>query len=137
MNETAFFDTNVLVYIHDARDRDKQRIASDLVERHFAEKRGVVSTQVLQEFYVTVTAKAAQLPVPTAARLVADYARQQVVVIEPRHIVLAIDIHTRFQLSFWDGLILAAAKSVGATVLYSEDFSHGQSYDGVEARNPF
>ncbi len=137
MSETAFFDTNVLVYLFDTREPGKRETARRLVDSYFRERRGIVSTQVLQEFFVTVTGKAIQLPVVTAAGVVADYATLKVVIIEPRHIMDAIDIHTRFQLSFWDGLILAAAKSGGAAVLYSEDFSHGQSYDGVEVRNPF
>ncbi|MBI3694716.1 MAG: PIN domain-containing protein [Acidobacteria bacterium] len=137
MTETAFFDTNVLVYLFDTREAGKRETARKPVDSYFRERRGIVSTQVLQEFFVTVTGKAIQLPVLTAARVVADYATLNVVIIEPHHILDAIDIHTRFQLSFWDGLILAAAKSAGAAVLYSEDFSHGQSYDGVEVRNPF
>ena len=136
MTEAAFFDTNVLVYLFDARDPEKQRIARALFEAYIADKREVLSTQVLQEFYVTVSGKA-KLPTPVAARLVAEYTRLNVVVIGRYHILDAIDIHTRFRISFWDGLILAAAKSAGATMVYSEDFSHGQSYDGVEVRNPF
>jgi predicted nucleic acid-binding protein len=68
---------------------------------------------------------------------VADYARLDVIRIEPHHILDAIDVHLRYRLSFWDGLILAAAKSGGAAVLFTEDLSDGQVYDGVRVENPF
>jgi len=135
--ETALFDSNVLVYMHDASAPYKQEIARAVFERYAAERKAALSTQVLQEFFVTITSKLARLSVPVAGRLVASYARLNVVILEPRHILDAIGIHSRFQVSFWDGLILAAAKSAGASVLFTEDLSDGQVYDGVRAENPF
>ncbi len=137
MTELAFFDTNILLYMFDLSALEKRSIAGEVFQRHIREGRGVLSTQVLQEFYVGVTGKVAGLPVSRAKALVADYMQFNVVVVHPAHILNAIDIQTRFRLSFWDGLILAAAKSAGATILFSEDLSHGQVYDGVRVQNPF
>ncbi len=137
MNETAFFDTNILVYIHDQQRDYKQAIAKELFERYFSERKGALSTQVIQEFFVSVTGKAARMPVVGARKLVADYLQLNVITVQPVHILDAIDIQSRHQLSFWDALVLAAAKSAGATILFSEDFSHGRVYDGVQAHNPF
>ncbi len=137
MIETAFFDTNILVYIHDASVPHKQEIARATLQRHAAERKAALSTQVLQEFFVTVSVKGAHVPVRLAARLVADYARLNVVRIEPRHILEAIDLHMRFHVSFWDALILAAATSAGASVVFTEDLSHGQIYGGIRVENPF
>ena len=137
MTETAFFDTNVLVYVHDPRSPQKQQVARDLVKQYFSTGAGVLSTQVLQELFVFLTAKIANLPVPAVASLIADYCAFPLVIIEPAHILNAVDLHARYQLSFWDGLILAAAKAAGASTLFSEDFSHGRTYDGVTLQNPF
>jgi predicted nucleic acid-binding protein len=136
MTARAFFDTNILLYAHDRSDAAKRIRAAELLHRYFSERRGVFSTQVLQEFYHNVSAK--RLVSPEQAReLVLDYTRLSVVTVQPRHILDAIDIRKKFRLGFWDSLILAAAQAAQATILFSEDFPHGQSYDGVVAQNPF
>ena len=137
MIEAAFFDTNVLVYLYDARAPDKQRMARELVGRYFSERKAAVSTQVLQEFFVTVTQKAARLPLRQAKALVGDYMQLNVITIAPVHILDAIDLQEHFGISFWDALIVAAAKAAGARILFSEDLSHGQAYEGVRVQNPF
>ncbi len=137
MIETAFFDTNILVYLHDQRLPRKQAIARELFHLYFSERKGILSTQVIQEFFVSITRKAARLPIQEAKRLVADYLQLHVVTVHPLHILDAIDIQARLQLAFWDALIVAAAKSAGASVLFSEDFSHGHTYDGVQVTDPF
>jgi predicted nucleic acid-binding protein len=137
MTELAFFDTNILVYIHDRSSTAKRRTALELFRCHSTDRTLVLSTQVLQEFFVTVTEKAARVPVAQARGLVADYSRLNVVSIQSGHVLEAIDVKARFRLSFWDALILAAAKSAEARVLYTEDLSHGRDYDGVRAHNPF
>jgi predicted nucleic acid-binding protein len=133
----VFFDTNVLVYIHDGSIPEKQQVARKLFLSHASARQAVLSTQVLQEFFVTITAKGGRLPASAAGRLIADYARLNLVTIRSRHILDAIDIHLRFPISFWDGLIVAAAKAAEASVLLTEDLSHGQIYDGVRVANPF
>jgi predicted nucleic acid-binding protein len=137
MTDRVFFDTNILVYFHDTREPDKQRVAEQLLRTHLADRRLVLSTQVLQEFFVTVTQKLRAVPAAQAKALISDYSKTHVVTVNPGHILDAIDLQERYQLSFWDGLILAAAKSAGAAVLCSEDFAHGEAYDGVRVENPF
>ena len=127
----------VLVYVHDPRRPQKQQVARDLVKRYFSTGAGVLSTQVLQELFVSLTSKIANLPAPVVASLIADYCAFPLVVIEPAHILNAVDLQARYQLSFWDGLILAAAKAAGAATMFSEDFSRGTNYDGVKLQNPF
>ena len=137
MNNTAFFDTNILVYLFDRREDHKRAIAAEVWGRCAIEKRGVLSTQVLQEFFVTITQKAAQLTGPEAQAVIIEFLQLEVVTVTPLLILEAIDVRERYRLSFWDGLILAAAKSAGASLVYSEDFAHGQVYDGVRVENPF
>ena len=137
MSEIAFFDTNVLVYLHDRQWPEKRYAATHCFRRHFTDGTLVLSTQVLQEFFVTITEKLAHLALTQARALVADYGRLNVVTIQSHHILSAIDMKAKFMLSFWDALILAAAKSAQARVLYSEDFSHGREYNGIRVQNPF
>jgi predicted nucleic acid-binding protein len=133
----VFFDTNVLVYVHDQRSAYKRDVARRLYAAHLYGGSIALSTQVLQEFFVTITRKAQQISVREARNLVSHLAGLNVVSIEPAHVVSAIDLHARHQLSFWDSLIIIAAKSAGAQMVLSEDLGHGQTYDGVRVENPF
>lgn len=137
MTERAFFDTHVLIYLHDRRFPERRRQAAEVFRKSLESRNAYLSTQVLQEFFVAVTHKLANLPADQARSLVAEYAQLHVVTVRPHHILEAIDLKERYRLSFWDGLILAAALSAGATLLYSEDFSHGQRYEGLRVENPF
>jgi len=85
---------------------------------------------------VTITKKT-QIPDREARALVADLTGLNVVSLNSAHIMSAIDLHSRHQLSFWDSLIIIAAKSAGARVLFSEDLGHGNTYEGVRIENPF
>lgn len=134
---SVFFDTNVLVYVHDRRFPYKRDLARRIFARHLYEKTMVISTQVLQEFYAILTSKIKQTPVSQANTLTAQLADLFVVTIQPSHVLAAIDLHTRYKLSFWDGLILVAAKAADAPLVLSEDLGHGQVYDGVRVENPF
>jgi predicted nucleic acid-binding protein len=133
----VFFDTNVLIYLHDQRSPYKREIARRIYLRHLYEKSIVVSTQVLQEFYTTLTTKIKQLSPKQAQTLTAQLAELHVVSIQPSHVLEAIALHTRHRLSFWDSLILIAAKAANAKLVMSEDLGHGQTYDGVRVENPF
>ena len=137
MTERAFFDTNVLVYLHDKRSPQKRLRAAQLFESHLAERNVYLSTEVLQEFFVAITQKLARVPVRTAKDLVSAYARLHVVTVGTEHILKAIDCKSRYHVSFRDALILAAAGSADAAVVYSEDLGHGQRCDGVRVVNPF
>jgi predicted nucleic acid-binding protein len=134
---SVFFDTNVLVYVHDRRFPYKRDLARRIYARHLYEKTIVISTQVLQEFYAILTGKIRQVPAGQAKALTAQLADLSVVAIQPLHVIAAIDLHTRYKLSFWDGLILVAAKAADASLVLSEDLGHGQVYDGVRVENPF
>lgn len=134
----AFVDTNILVYAHDRSAGARHLRARELVERLWTERSGVLSTQVLQEFYVNVR-KIARRPISRAAakRLVADYLTWEVVINDGDSILSALELERRYRLSFWDALIVQAANAAAADVLYSEDLSHGQSYGAVRVVNPF
>ncbi len=132
----SFLDANILVYTDDHDSPDKQRIAMGLVESARLGASGVVSTQILQEYFVAATRKLGVAP-EIARRKVELFARLDVVVLDLQHILGAIDLHRLHQLSFWDTLVLRAAADAGCTVLYSEDLNPGQRIDGVEVVNPF
>lgn len=133
----AFFDTNVLVYLFDADAREKQELAHGLLQRTAAEGQVVLSTQVLQEFYVVATRKlAVPLSSEDAERAVRDLAAFSVVHVDPALIVAGIRCGRRHGLSFWDGLIVQAAQQAGAEVLFTEDMQDGRRIDGVRLENP-
>lgn len=134
----AFFDTNVLVYLFDADAPQKQRIARALLEREANAGRATLSTQVLQEFFVTVTRKlAVPLGHEQAERAVRSLAELSVVQIDAALILEAIDTSRRLRISLRDALIVRAALQSGSTVLYTEDLQHGQEAEGLKISNPF
>ncbi len=137
MSDLAFFDTNVLVYMHDPRYAHKREIALRLFRKHLYTQTLVISTQVLQEFYVIVSRKLENVRSGEARAITEAYTRLNVVVIQPEHIIQAIDLQARHPVSFWDGLILVGARAARATFVLSEDMGHGQTYDGVRVENPF
>lgn len=138
MTGKQFVDTNILVYAHDTGDKRKHETARDLIRALWESGSGVISTQVVQEFYVNITKKTARpLKPKQAQRTVSDYLRWDVIVNTGDSIVQAFDIESRYRISFWDALIVQAANSAGAEILYSEDLNHEQNYDGVRVVNPF
>lgn len=134
--QRSFLDTNVLVYGDDGQEPAKQRRALDLIKKHRQQRTGVVSLQVLQEYFVTVTRK---------HKLDAEIARNKVEIYSKFHvgeptvsdILAAIDLHRLHSFSFWDALVLRMAKQTACRVLFSEDMQHGQEFDGVKIVNPF
>lgn len=134
----AFFDTNVLVYLFDADAPAKQNRARELLDREVRAGRAVLSTQVLQEFYVTVTRKLGHPLTPDVAyRAVADLSALPLVQVDRPMILSAIQRSHRDPLSFWDALIVQAALTAGAEVLHTEDLQHGRILDGLRFDNPF
>jgi len=133
-----FCDTNILAYAFEKAANTKNDRARDLLKPRLDARTLVVSVQVLQELYVTLTRKL-RPPLPSAAAraLIVDLCALHVV--EPtRHDVLAaIDASARWQISFWDALIVTCAQTAGASILWSEDLNDGQVFDGVTVRNPF
>jgi predicted nucleic acid-binding protein len=136
MSARSFFDTNVLVYADDKAAPAKQRRAVALVAEHRRSGTGVVSLQVLQEYFVTVTRKL-HLDAGTARRKVELLAEFDVAAPAVEDILAAIDLHRLHGLSFWDALVLRAAKQSGCTVLLSEDLQEAREVDGVRVVNPF
>ena len=134
----SFFDTNILVYLFDDDAPDKKLRAQELLKNETAAGKTLLSTQVFQEFYVTVTKK---LTVPLSSDNAEDVLRQLMVLphveINSRHILGAIQKSQKFRLSFWDALIIEAAIVGGADILYTEDLQHGQVIEQLKIRNPF
>ena len=134
--QRSFLDTNVLVYSDDPRYPAKQATAIDLVQDHLRQRTGVVSLQVLQEYFVSATGKL-KLDVELAKRRVEFFARFHVAEPNVGDILAAIDLHRLHGISLWDTLILRCAKQSGCSVLLTEDMQHGQEIDGVRIVNPF
>ncbi len=136
MSVDAFLDTNVLIYAVSsaASESAKKEKALELIEHaDFG-----LSAQVLQEFYVNVTRKISSPLTPDAAlALIEQFRRFPVVWTDYPLIVAGIETSVRFEISFWDGAIIAAAESLGAAIIYTEDLNHGQHYGSVRAINPF
>jgi predicted nucleic acid-binding protein len=136
MSARSFIDTNVLVYADDKATPPKQRRALELVAEHRRAGTGVVSLQVLQEYFVTVTRKL-QVDARIARRKVELLAEFDVAAPELGDILAAIDLHRLHGLSFWDALVVRTAKQAGCSVLLTEDFQHGREMEGVRVVNPF
>lgn len=139
MSAVEFVDTNVLVYAFDEREPAKHKAAVELLQSLWRERKGAISTQVLQEFYVNITSR--KLPAhasPEQARArMEDFLSWSVVPVQVATIFSAIRLSAGYRISFWDALILAAASECGASILWSEDLNSGQRYGPVEVRNPF
>jgi predicted nucleic acid-binding protein len=133
-----FCDTNVVVYAYDIAAGAKRERARQLLERLWIEGVGALSIQVLQELFVTLTRKIARpVDVPTARSIIADMATWRVARPNEADVLSAIDATSRWRISFWDAMILTAAQSVGASVVWSEDLNADQTFDGLTVRNPF
>jgi len=138
MSDRYFVDTNVLMYAHDSAAGEKHQRAKALVEELWETRAGAVSTQVLQELAVNLRRKAKKFLDAKATRdVVSDYLTWQIVVNGGDSILEALDLEAKYQISFWDALIVQAAHVSGAEVLYSEDLSDGQAYGAVRVINPF
>ncbi|MEJ2639858.1 MAG: PIN domain-containing protein, partial [Desulfosarcinaceae bacterium] len=133
-----FFDTHVLVYMFDADSPEKIEKACARFETEASAGLAVLSTQVLQEFYVVATKKL-QVPLePEAAEaVVRDLAKLPVIGVDTEGILAAIDRSRRMPLSFWDALIIEAALTGGADRMLTEDLQHGRIIDGLRIENPF
>ena len=136
MSARSFFDTNILIYADDKATPAKQRRALELVAEHRRARTGVVSLQVLQEYFVTVTRKLHVDP-RIARRKVELLAEFDVATPEVADILAAIDLHRLHRFSFWDALILRAAKEAGCSVLFSEDMPDTREIDRLQIVNPF
>jgi len=136
MNDAkAFFDTNVLLYMFGG-DVAKQTRAKALFQQHTRDGRILLSTQVVQEFYVAGSRKLG-IPHHELREATAALLDLPLVTVGAAEILLAIRNEERHRISFWDSLILAAAEAGGADILYTEDLNDGQRYGAVQVQNPF
>jgi predicted nucleic acid-binding protein len=134
----TFVDTNVLLYAHDRSEGRKHALAKALLEELWATGTGVLSAQVLQEFYVVATRKFdPPMRRDAAAEIVALYGTWPVVQIDLPAILGAVQLEADHRLSFWDALIVEAAQLAGATRLMTEDLQHGRRLAGVRIEDPF
>jgi predicted nucleic acid-binding protein len=137
MSDKAFLDTNILVYAHEPNTGIKHERARTLIDKLWNTGAGVLSTQVLQELCINLRRKMAKpWTVEETRNLILDYMDWQIVVNTPDSVIEALSIETRYQISFWDALIVQSAESSGAAILYSEDFSDGRTYGSVRVVNP-
>jgi predicted nucleic acid-binding protein len=132
----TFVDTNVLIYAEDGREPARRGVAVRVLRDLWESGLGVVSTQVLQEFYNTGTRKL-KMPPSLVRRIVAEYAEWPVVETTPQLIVSASLLHEHHSFSFWDAMVVEAALLSGATTLLSEDLQDGRRIGGLTVRNPF
>ncbi len=138
MTALVFVDTNVLLYTHDERDLGKQARARDWVQWCWRERAGRISSQVLNEFYNNAITKFRKAV--TAPQVRAHVRRLRLW--QPPHLDTytvdgAWDLQDRYQLSYWDALIVSSAHQQGCAYLLSEDLQHGQMLDAVRVVNPF
>lgn len=136
MGVRSFIDSNILVYTDDQDSPEKQKAALDLIEEGRLQRSGVISTQVLQEYFVATTCKLKVKP-EIARRKVEIFARLDIVQVDLNLILSAIDLHRLHALAFWDALIVSAALANACSVLYSEDLQTGQRLNGLQVVNPF
>jgi predicted nucleic acid-binding protein len=132
----TFFDTNILFYSDDKRSAAKQKHALSLLKTHRENKTGVVSLQVLQEYFVNVTRKL-NLDPAIARRKVEIFSRFKLVEPELSDVLAAIDLHRLHKISYWDALVIHCARESGCRIVLTEDLHHGQVIDGVRIVNPF
>ena len=137
MTVKVFVDTNVLVYAHDIDQRSKRAVARDVLRDLWNDGNGVVSPQVLQEFYVSVTRKIAVPISEEAARQVVSAYTIWCIDVTSADVTAAFRIEDEARISFWDALIVAAAAKCGATKLLTEDLNPGQVVAGITIENPF
>jgi predicted nucleic acid-binding protein len=132
----TFIDTNVLVYADDLDAGRKNETAQTIVADLVASRTGVLSTQVLQEYFVVATRKLGVDP-RAAKKKLELLATLEVVTVQTTTILRAIDLLRLHTLSFWDALILTTAAEGGCSALLTEDLQHGQTIEGVRIENPF
>jgi predicted nucleic acid-binding protein len=134
----VFVDTNVLVYAHDRSETQRQPLAQALLAELWRNRTGALSTQVLQEFYVVATRKYdPPMSRREARQLVDAYSHWQLIQIDIALILAASQLEERHTLTFWDALIVEAARRAGANRLLTEDLQSGRRLAGVLIHNPF
>lgn len=140
MSDKVFLDTNIFVYSIDASpgQNKKRDVARRIIREHIINESGVISVQVLQEFYHVATQK---IEIPLSSKEAIEYLHYIAILetVQPdfHMLVAAIHIHQKHAISFWDALILQAAKTAGCSLLVSEDLQDGFALDKLVINNPF
>lgn len=138
MSDKCFVDTNIFVYSQDLGAGDKCARAQSLMSELWELRKGVISTQVLQELYCALRRKLkSPMSALEAEEVLRDFSEWEVVINNRESVFRAIELERRYQISFWDALILQAAERAGARTVYTEDLSHGSKYAGMVVVNPF
>lgn len=132
----VFLDTNVLLYA--VSSAPEEAMEYDVAWRVIEENNWGISVQVLQEFYVNVTGKLRERVHPQVAAPFMDVLlTRPIATTTPDLFTRAVAVSRRYQISYWDAAIVAAAAQLGCATLYTQDLNSGQTYDGVTARDPF
>lgn len=134
---TVFVDTNVLLYAQDPRDAAKRALAERWLSWCWKEHRARISTQVLNELYANLRRTAPQLSIDAARALVRRYRLWNPWLVDDVTVDMAWQLQDAYSLSYWDALMVAAARQQGCSFLLTEDLRHGQDIDGVRIVNPF
>ena len=138
MSVDLFIDTNVLVYAYDRHEPDKQRKAQAILKDAIQEESAALSAQVLGEFFVVVTRRIRNpLSASDARKIIDILSILPVSEIDLSLVKRAVETHKQYRISYWDSLIIATAERAGCGKILSEDFNHGQKYNGVLIQNPF
>jgi predicted nucleic acid-binding protein len=137
MSDKTFVDTNVLIYAHDIDAKAKHETAKRVLQGLWSERTGVLSMQILQEFYVNVTRKIPRPISKESARIVVSTYATWCIDTTHTEIASAFQVEDKWQIGFWDALVVASAVKSGANLILSEDLNAGQIISGVRVENPF
>lgn len=136
--DKIFVDTNVIVYAYDKDAGEKHRIAAEIMKDLWRSGLGTISTQILQEFFVTLTKKiSTPMDISVVRETIRRLSKWDVLLIDVDIILRATELQERYKYSFWDSLIIAAAIAGGVRTLLSEDLADGQTIQGLTIKNPF
>jgi predicted nucleic acid-binding protein len=138
VNERVFVDSSVLLYAHDHDAGERRAIAEHVLRTLWTDRSGVLSVQVLEEFYDAFVTRATTAAAKRVGReLVETYTAWRVTTLDAADLLAACDHSERFQVDVRDATILVAAKKVRAAVLLTDSLHHGWHVGGLEIRNPF
>lgn len=138
MSGKIFIDTNILIYAHDLDAGKKHNIAVEIIKDIWEGRSGVISTQVLQEFYINMTRKILKTISPMEVReIIRSYMSWEIIENSPMSIIRASEIEEKYRISFWDALIVVAAYSAQVDKILTEDLHDGQMMEGIFIENPF
>jgi len=136
--DRIFIDTNILVYGHDVDAGQKHQIARSTLVELWEQRTGVMSVQVLQEFYVTMTRKVLRpLPSNKVRNIIQDYFSWHIEMNDPLSVLVASRIEENYRISFWDALIVTAASKANVSKILTEDLQAGRLIEGILIENPF